>query len=192
MQKSQSKLKTIELILTGLSVALITMGAYMRIHLFVIPFTLQLVFVMLVALAFGHRVGFLSTSIYTVMGLLGVPIFSKGGGLAYITSPNFGYILGFVACAFVMGYLAGPDKMGSEEKKNLIKIFSVSLLGLAIVYLFGVGYWFFLELFVIQSGANLFEIAYKGAIIFLPKDLFFCLMVSLAAPKLQQLREKIN
>lgn len=188
MQESQVKLSARDLVLTGLSIALITVGAYARITLFVVPFTLQLAFVMLVALAFGHKIGFLSTSLYTVMGLLGIPIFSKGGGLGYIASPNFGYILGFVACAFVIGYFAGPNKLSGKKSSFLFKTFLVTLLGLLIVYAFGVSYWFLLEKIMIQSGASLFEIAYKGAVFFLPKDLFLCLIVSMVGPRLQRIQ----
>lgn len=188
MQESQVKLSARDLVLTGLSIALITVGAYARITLFVVPFTLQLVFVMLIALAFGHKVGFLSTSLYTVMGLLGIPIFSKGGGLGYIASPSFGYIMGFVACAFVIGYLAGPNKLSGTPASLLGKTFLVTLLGLLIVYTFGVSYWFLLEKIMIQSGASLFEIAYKGAVLFVPKDLFLCLIVSMVGPKLQRIQ----
>ncbi|MDO4773242.1 MAG: biotin transporter BioY [Bacillota bacterium] len=188
MQESQVKLSARDLVLTGLSIALITVGAYARITLFVVPFTLQLAFVMLIALAFGHKVGFLSTSLYTVMGLLGIPIFSKGGGLGYIASPSFGYIMGFVACAFVIGYLAGPNKLSGTPASLLGKTFLVTLLGLLIVYTFGVSYWFLLEKIMIQSGASLFEIAYKGAVLFVPKDLFLCLIVSMVGPKLQRIQ----
>jgi len=38
------------------------------------------------------------------MGVMGIPWFSRGGGIGYIFSPTFGYIVGFVLGAFVVGW----------------------------------------------------------------------------------------
>jgi biotin transporter BioY len=37
--------------------------------------------------------------------LTGIPWFARGGGIAYLISPTFGYIGGFVLAAFVVGFL---------------------------------------------------------------------------------------
>ncbi len=186
METSQAKITTRELVLTALSIALITMGAYIKINLFTIPFTLQLVMVMLVALTFGYKVGFLSTSIYTIMGLAGLPVFSSGGGLGYIASPSFGYILGFILCAFIIGFFANDDKTTSQAKLHA-KTFAVTLLGLAIVYAIGVCYWYLLgQFFIPKFKMDFFSLVYKGAIVFMPKDVFLCLLVSIISPKLKK------
>ncbi len=188
MEKSKSNITTRELILTALSIALITLGAYIKITLFVVPFTLQLLMVMIIALTFGYKVGFLSTSIYTIMGLVGLPVFSSGGGLGYIASPGFGYILGFVLAAFIIGFLAGGDKISGSQKTVLLKTFSVTLIALMLVYLMGISYWYLLgHFFVPKFKMEIFDLVYKGAIIFMPKDLFLCFVASVVAPKLKLL-----
>ncbi len=185
MEKSTSGITTRELVLTALSIALITLGAYIKISLFAVPFTLQLVMVMIVALTFGYKVGFLSTSIYTIMGLVGLPVFSSGGGLGYISSPGFGYILGFVLAAFIIGFLAGGGKIKGSNKTVLIKTFAVTVIGLMVVYIMGVSYWYILGHFFVPSlKMNFFDLVYKGAIVFMPKDLFLCFIASIVSQKL--------
>ena len=40
------------------------------------------------------------------LGLAGLPIFTQGGGLAYVFQPTFGYIIGFAVGAYVTGVIA--------------------------------------------------------------------------------------
>ena len=70
----------------GLFAALIAVGAFMKI---VIPvgadtmnFTLQWLFVLLAGLLLGSRRAFRSVAVYLITGLIGFPIFARGGGPA--------------------------------------------------------------------------------------------------------------
>ena len=87
--------KTKNLILCGLFTSLIVVGAFIRIPIPVVPFTLQLLFTMLAGLLLGGKWGAASVCIYIVLGLMGLPVFAEGGGLAYVLKPSFGYIIGF-------------------------------------------------------------------------------------------------
>lgn len=42
-----------------------------------------------------------SVCIYIVLGLMGLPVFAEGGGLAYVLKPSFGYIIGFAIASYV-------------------------------------------------------------------------------------------
>ncbi|MCB5624660.1 biotin transporter BioY, partial [Bifidobacterium animalis] len=64
-------------------------------------FTLQFFFVLLAGILLGPKLGALAVLLYVVIGLLGLPIFAAGGGLAYIVRPSFGYLIGFIAGAYV-------------------------------------------------------------------------------------------
>lgn len=49
-------------------------------------------------------------AVYCFSGLVGLPVFAAGGGIAYVLKPSFGYILGFIASAMTAGLIAGkPD-----------------------------------------------------------------------------------
>ena len=98
--------KTKSIIYCGLFTALIAVGAFIKIPIPVVPFTLQYLFTMLAGLLLGSRRGSLSVIAYVILGLAGLPIFSEGGGLWYIFKPSFGYLIGFCAGTFLTGYLA--------------------------------------------------------------------------------------
>jgi biotin transport system substrate-specific component len=78
-----------------------------------VPFTLQTLAVVLSGAFLGKKNGAAAQITYLAGGLLGLPWFSSGGGLAYVFSPTFGYILGFPAAAFTAGYLMERIKTGS-------------------------------------------------------------------------------
>lgn len=85
---------------------LITVGAYIKVPVPVVPFTLQLLFTTLAGLLLGSRLGATSVVLYIVMGLAGLPVFATGGGLGYVLEPSFGYLVGFAAAAWVTGRIA--------------------------------------------------------------------------------------
>ena len=88
-------MKTKGVIYCGLFTALIAVGAFIKIPIPVVPFTLQYLFTMLAGLLLGSRLGTVSVLSYMLLGLAGLPIFSEGGGLWYVFKPSFGYIIGF-------------------------------------------------------------------------------------------------
>ena len=127
--------KTKSIIYCGLFTALIAVGAFIKIPVPVVPFTLQYLFTMLAGLLLGARLGSLSVFAYMVLGLAGLPIFTEGGGLWYVLKPSFGYIIGFVFSALVMW--AFEKSFG---KKTWALILSM-VLALAVCYAFGT-VWF--------------------------------------------------
>jgi biotin transport system substrate-specific component len=71
-----------------------------------VPITLQTFGVMLAGIVLGARRGALAVLLYVVVGLAGLPVFSGGaGGLAVVAKPSFGYIVGFVLAAALVGFL---------------------------------------------------------------------------------------
>ena len=92
--------------------ALITAGAYIRIPVPICPFTLQFLFTTLAGIILGKNKGAAATALYVILGLAGLPVFTGGGGIGYVLQPSFGYILGFIAGAFVTGLIV-------ERAKNL-------------------------------------------------------------------------
>lgn len=70
--------KTKSMIYCGLFTALIAAGAFIKIPVPVVPFTLQYLFTMLAGLFLGSRRGMISVVAYMLLGLAGLPIFSEG------------------------------------------------------------------------------------------------------------------
>jgi biotin transporter BioY len=85
--------------------ALTGISAGFKIEIGAVPVTGQTLIVLLSGIFLGSKKGFLSQLTYLSSGLFGVPWFSRGGGIAYIMSPTFGYILGFVMAAYLLGLL---------------------------------------------------------------------------------------
>jgi biotin transport system substrate-specific component len=69
-----------------------------------VPLTLQTFAVLLVGAALGSLRGVLSMVIYLLVGMVGVPWFAEGS--SGFSSASFGYILGFIVAAFIVGRLA--------------------------------------------------------------------------------------
>ncbi|MBV1756972.1 MAG: biotin transporter BioY [Dethiosulfatibacter sp.] len=159
--------KTKNMILTGLFAALTAIGAYIVIPVGPAPITLQLLFTVMSGIFLGAKYGALSQIIYILMGLAGLPVFAGGaGGFSYIFAPSFGYVLGFVAAAFIVGKLLENDR-----KPGFLKIFLSCILGTAIIYLIGYPY-LYIVLTRVSGAAVTFQGLLKPAVlIFLPGDL---------------------
>ena len=69
-----------------------------------VPLTLQTFAVLLTAAALGSVRGVLAMLVYAVVGIAGVPWFAEGS--SGFSAPSFGYILGFIAAALVVGRIA--------------------------------------------------------------------------------------
>ena len=88
-----------------LSFAIVTgVCAKLKIEIGVVPITMQTLAVLLSGALLGSKRGALSQLTYLLMGLAGLPWFARGGGMAYIFSPTFGYIIGFVLAAYIVGW----------------------------------------------------------------------------------------
>ena len=81
-------------------------GAYIIIPLPPVPITLQTLFAGLAGALLGARLGALSQVIYLLIGIMGLPVFAGGkAGLGVLFGPTGGYLIGFVASAWVIGAL---------------------------------------------------------------------------------------
>lgn len=69
-----------------------------------VPLTLQTFAVLLAASALGTARGVASMALYAIAGIAGVPWFAEGS--SGLSMPSFGYIIGFIAAALVVGRLA--------------------------------------------------------------------------------------
>ena len=73
----------------------------------VIPVTGQTFAVLLVGALLGSRRGVASVAAYLLEGAIGLPVFARGAaGLLYMFGPTCGYMVGFLAAAWVTGRLA--------------------------------------------------------------------------------------
>jgi biotin transport system substrate-specific component len=72
-----------------------------------VPVTLQTLAVLLAGCLLGSTRGTLAVAAYIVEGLAGLPVFAGGtAGISHLLGPTGGYLVGFLAAAFVTGLLA--------------------------------------------------------------------------------------
>jgi biotin transport system substrate-specific component len=98
-----------------------------------VPVTGQTFAVLLGAAALGWQRAFLGMGLYLGAGLAGVPWFSQwSGGTGSLSAPSFGYILGFVVAAALVGWLASS---GLDRTPQRVVVTMVA--GNLVIYAFG-------------------------------------------------------
>ena len=98
-----------------------------------VPITGQTFAVLMLAALLGSRRGVLAIIAYLIEGASGLPVFAGGIGPAVLIGPTGGYLVGFVAAAYVVGRLA---EMGWDRR--VITTIVAMLAGEIALYTFGV------------------------------------------------------
>ena len=163
-------LRNLMLIITGTLFVAIMAQVKIPLPFTPVPLTGQTFAVLLVGAALGSKRGTASLVLYTAMGALGLPFFAGGAsGLAYLFGPTLGYLVGFVAAAYVVGLLA---ERGLERsvRTSLVPF----ALGTLVIYFFGAG-WLSI-LFGIEKAFTL------GVLPFIVGDILKMLLAALMLP----------
>lgn len=127
------------ILLAVLGTMLLWLSAKVKLDIGPVPVTMQTFVVLALGAAYGWRLGAATLVLYLLEGAVGLPVFSgtpeKGVGLAYMTGPTAGYLVGFVLAAAVIGYLAerGVDR-------NPLKMFAAMVLATALIYIPGLAW----------------------------------------------------
>jgi biotin transport system substrate-specific component len=131
-------MKTKKLILCSLFAALTAVCSMISIPLpfTPVPINLATLSVFLAGGLLGSKGGAVSQGVYVVLGAVGLPVFhSFTGGLGILTGPTGGYIIGYVAAAWLTGFII--EKLGHSFVKNMTGMAA----GLAVCYALGTA-WF--------------------------------------------------
>lgn len=131
-----------------------------------VPITMQVFAVLCCGLMLGSRLGALAQLQYVVAGCLGAPVFAGfHAGPAAILGPTGGYVIGFIAAAFVVGLVAD---MATERTRATSCI--AGLAGVLVVYVFGAG-WLSVWLRVFDSSSVIWSSWVLGVAPFVGIDL---------------------
>lgn len=171
--------KTRNMVLCALFVALIIAGAFLKIPIPVVPFTLQLLFTMLAGLLLGKKWGAIAVVVYILLGLMGLPVFAEGGGPSYIFRPSFGYIIGFAVAAYVTGMLANR-----VENPSYRRLLAADFIGLGIVYLFGMVYYYLISDLYLGTPIGLWPLFLYCFLLAVPGDIILCILGAVLAKRL--------
>ena len=172
-------MKTRALVFTALFAALTAVGAFLKVPIGPVPITLQFLFTAMAGILLGRRWGALSQLVYVALGLVGLPIFTMGGGPAYVLQPSFGFLLGLIPCAWIIGFLC-------RKRSGAPWIALSCLAGLAVLYLIGIPYMALILNVYLGKGLDTAAILKIGMLPFLPGDALKIAVASLVCPTLQK------
>lgn len=108
------------------------------------PYVPQIPVVLFIAAILGPLFGFLTMLLYLLVGFFIWPVFALGGGLDYIKSGLFGYILGYIFAMIPVGRIL-------EKKYNLKGIILATIIGVLTVHICGMLYCVLLALLKVVS-----------------------------------------
>ena len=115
-----------------LGTALLAVSAKISVPVLPVPVTLQTLAVAVLAATFGARMALATVALYLVEGLSGLPVFATGGGLDYVLRPSFGFLVGYLPMAYLIGLAA--DRGWSKKIGHL---FAAMVVADAVAFAFG-------------------------------------------------------
>lgn len=181
--------RTKNIVFVGIFAALTAVGAYIRIPIPFVPFTLQFLFCALAGILLGSKLGALSQILYVVVGLMGVPVFTEGGGLGYILKPTFGYLIGFIVGAYVIGKLV-ENIYAKKQHLSLGKTSMIILSGLFFVYLFGVIYLYLIYNLYLGIGKSFYWALFYGCIVCSAGDIVLSIITAFLSVRIVNIMNK--
>lgn len=167
-----------KLVFTALLTALTAAGAFLRIPLGFSSITLQFLFTAMAGVLLGPGCGALSQGVYVALGLMGLPIFTTGGGFGYVLQPTFGFLLGLIPAA-IIGAISGKSTAP-------LRIALACAAGLAALYAVGVPYMALILNGYMGKNMSLSALLWAGMIPFLPGDAIKIAVTALLCPLLRK------
>lgn len=182
MRAKEKKVPDVKsMVLIAMFAALTAVGAFIRIPMGPVPFTLQLLFTNLAGLLLGGKRGGAAVLLYILIGLVGVPVFTQGGGPGYVLQPTFGYLAGMALGAWLSGHVY--EKSNGGIKPALL----AGLLNIAVTYTVGTAYFAAVKVFYLGGEIELWSLLVGCCFVFLPGDCLSCALGAVLAKQLKPL-----
>jgi len=127
-----------DIVLVVAGAAIVTILAQVSINLKPVPITGQTLAVLLVGSTLGWARGGLALVLYAVLGLVGLPVYAPQDdgshltGLLALAAPSFGYIIGFIPSAALVGWLAER-----QWDRKILKALVTFVAGSVVVFAIG-------------------------------------------------------
>lgn len=112
---------------------LLAVSAKVQVPFYPVPLTLQTLVVLLLGATLGARLAAAAVALYLLEGLAGLPVFAGAvAGPQYMAGPTAGFLVGFLAAAALVGFVA--DR---RWDRSWIRLLASLSLGHAVVFAFG-------------------------------------------------------
>lgn len=151
------------MVLAALFTALTAVGAFLQIPLGFTSITLQTLFTWLAGLLLGPKWGALSQLAYVVLGLVGLPIFTQGGGLGYLVKPSMGFLIGLIPMAWIVGML-------TRDQHSPKRVVLACVAADVVLYLLALPYMYCVLNLYLGMSRSVIEVVEGGMLLFLPGD----------------------
>lgn len=186
MTGTKTKNSALMLCMCAIFTALTAVGAFIKIPIPYMEFTLQFLFTTLAGLLLGGKWGAAAVGAYVILGLVGVPIFAEGGGFFYVLKPTFGYLIGFIIGTFVTGKIAN-----AVPNPSIKRLLAANFAGLGIVYFLGILYFYFAKNLWIEGGAISFSMTlWYCFVLAVPGDILLCVLAAFLGKRLIPIVQK--
>ena len=124
----------------ALMAALTAVMAQIAVPIEPVPFTFQVLAVMLAGYLLGPRYGAMAMLVYLLLGAVGIPVFASfNSGLGALLGPSGGYLWSYPLAAAVAG-MAAPALASSRRPVALLSGAGAGALALVIIYAVG-AFW---------------------------------------------------
>lgn len=160
-----------DLSLMSIMLTLMVVCSKITIPISFIPLTLQTFCVFLIPIIIGSKRAFFTFLAYIIFGLLGLPIFSNGGGFSYIYQPSFGFIIGFMFTSIIVG-------MVNENNKKITN-YLLLITGITIMYFIALIYMAIILNGYLKLDKSFLDILKIGFIPFVLKDMISALIAKI-------------
>lgn len=131
-----------------------------------VPITLQTLGVYCALLILGPWRGAASCALYIIAGLIGLPIFARGGsGIGVLAGPSAGYLLAYPVAALIAGFVSySLIRKYRTGVSGFIGQFTATCVALIVITVMGIAGM------MLNAGLS-FQAAVSAAILYLPGDL---------------------
>ena len=162
--------------LVGVFTALMCVLSPLSIPLDPVSITLATLVIYIIGATFDYKIAVLPVVLYLLLGMAGLPVFSKfQGGIQVLFGPTGGYLFGYIPCVFLISLLISKF----PNKKWLYPI--AMIIGTAVLYAFGT-LWF-----VLYLKYDIYKALLVCVVPFLPGDTFKIALACLIGIRLSPL-----
>lgn len=170
-------MKIKDLTIMAICLSILIICSKISFNIGIISLTLQTFAVVIISLLLKWKKASIIFLTYIIMGLIGIPVFSNGGGFYYIFAPSFGFIIGFFVSSFIIG-----SNIGNSKWLKIIK----GIIGLLVLDIIGMIYMYLILKFYLDSPkATVTYVIEAGFLPFILKDLVSTVLAGLIAIRLE-------
>lgn len=175
-------MKASNLTRVALLLTLLILAAQLSIPIGPVAISLQTLIVLVIGLLLPTKQAVLTTILYLMVGLMGLPIFTQAmGGPHAVFLPSFGFILSFPPAVWIM------SKIRQLQSKKIGNNYLLAvILGHFTIYIIGVSYMTFIFLFYLEKKITFGKILWIGMLPFIPGDIIKSLLAINLAKRLNR------